>query len=131
MLNTEQLTSQLVAYLTPSDDSFPVYPAFFDEETYNPTGTVAVSVTGIQQINPGLNDYQVNIAVQIQSHAQYDDGYQNNAHIFRIILAALKRIPILSEEFPDVVGILPFTTESAYEPESRQITIHLPLILSF
>lgn len=129
-MNKELIQQQIIDYLTPSDYHYPIFPSFPDE-SYQPTGIAVVSIPTITQEHPGVNDYAVELIVDVQSQFDYDPQFNRQKEISNILIAKLEQIPILSEAFPDLVGASPLSITAEDTEEARLTTITMTLYYSF
>lgn len=129
-MNKDTLQQQIINYLSPTDYNYPVFPSFPDE-SYQPTGIAVVSIPTITQEHPGVNDYAVELVVDIQSQFDYDPQFQRQKEISNILIAKLEQIPKLSISFPDLVGSSPLSITAEDTEEAKLTTITMTLYYSF
>ena len=129
MFNPATLIDQLLDYLR-QDCPCPIYTAF-PEEDFAPSGTAVISIPEWSQINPGLDDYTVNIQLEIYTDLQTDrDGKRADLLQYHFTHKLLEIQP-QSEQFPDIVGVLPMTGKQEDSDTLRYRSFVLPVILSF
>ena len=129
MFDPATLINQAIEYLR-QDCPCPIYTAFPEEE-FSPSGTAVISIPEWSQINPGLDDYTVNIQLEIYTDLQTDHDGKFIDALQVYFFNKLQQITPQSESFPDIVGVLPMTGKQEDSDPLRCRTLILPVVLSF
>ena len=129
MFDPATLIDQLLNYLR-QDCPCPIFTAFPEEE-FSPSGTAVISIPEWSQITPGLDDYTVNIQLEIYTDLQTDHDGKHADLLQYHFTRKLLEIQPQSEQFPDIVGVLPMTGKQEDSDTLRYSSFVLPVILSF
>lgn len=127
MIFANLLRSKLIENFQDSGGNYPVYRSFSDQ-TYNPSGTVAISIGKATQLNPGYNDFFVEVLFAVRSHVDYDPQYSHHTEIVNDItnkLTAYERYGVLDcpISFPGLVGILPFSVSEEFADDGKETVV--------